>query len=178
MQKIEDNITTAIIAAVISVIVTVLIRFIEYTYNYRLDKKKSRLNLEINVDEKKIISRLDKYAILVEYIYRFRNLSRELFNVLPQKTQPLINELELVLETLKNYLYSFRFDLEQDKIFSTVHEYVHLAKNYQLNLSDYYSFSNIYDESYHVTQKNLMQNLFEELDKKHKNVISILTKIR
>jgi hypothetical protein len=178
MQNIEDKAASAIIAAVISIMVTIILRFIEYSYNYRLDKKKNQLSIEANIYEKKINSRLDKYAVLVEYIYRYRNLSRDLLCLIPEQNRSLLSELERILESLRNYLYSYRFDLEQDNIFSTIHEYVHIAKHIQLTLSDYYSFSNLYDESHNINQKNIITKLFEELDEKHKDSVLILTKIR
>ena len=110
-------------------------RRLDHHFNSRLEELKASLHLQSEVKNQITTQRLEIYPKIAESVYRLRNNSREMNELVPLTLDGALAFLRLA-EQYTEQIYSARFYLELDGLFEQLHDYkdhVLTAKNLLLD---------------------------------------------
>lgn len=178
-MTINTIVTTTILSSTIASLLTYFLkqyfdRRLEFHFDKKLELLKAELTLQAELTQQFSTRRLDIYPRIAELVYRLRNNLRD---ICEEELLPMTKALDFIHNTDEyiEEIYHSRLDLERDQIFLILHAYkneVISAKNVLLDwmivtadgieINDYY---------YHLQQK------YQQIDRRHKKVISQLTKL-
>jgi hypothetical protein len=147
---------------------TILKSKIDYYFQTNLEKYKSQLDIIVDTEQKKSARRMEAYPLLVEQIYRARNIARDLATHFSLRNISLFEEFNFREKQLEEYLYKYRLDLERDNLFSDVHSYKNLLLTFSMKLSDtkYYIEQQAEEEKF-IKNKDELTELYKTIDKKY-----------
>jgi hypothetical protein len=152
---------------------TILKSRIDHYFNTNLEKYKSQLNLMVDSEQKKIIRRNEAYPLLVEQVYRARNIARDLS--FSSTNISLFEEFNSRTKQLEEYLYKYRLDLERDNLFSDVHSYKNLLFSFSMKLADIKYFIDHQEEARSLHNKKELNELYQIIEEKHSLIIHDLS---
>lgn len=176
--------TTIITAALTSTVVSGIIVFsvqtiiktrIEHHYQRELEEIKSHLSVETNLEQLLANRRNEAYPIIVELIYKTRNMARDIITLMNFKSKSFLDEFSFKVGELENLLYKYRIDLERDKCFIEIHQYKNLLLNLNLKISDIVFFLEHNAEEKAVQHKNELDMEFRAIDLNHTELIKLLS---
>lgn len=159
----------------------------KHLYEIEVEKLKHKLNVEfekIGIElslksglEKEIFERrFQEYPILVELIYRTRNMARDIARY-PDSSDSLTSEFNVRANELEDYLYQYRMDLERDELFVGIHNYKNFLKNMSMLLADIKFYKERNDEPRLRDYIDKVHEQYEEIEKSHKPIIESLSSI-
>lgn len=176
-----DIITAILTSSLIASFVTFFLkklfdRQLEFYFNTRLERLKSELEIQIDINQKFLERRLELYPKIVESIYRVRNQLREncKFN------SNSIDQNLVFVRLSKEYselIYQARLDLERDKIFNTLHSLksqIILAENLSLDLIHFKTRKKKDSKKINISLEK-MKKVYSKIDRQYQKTISILT---
>lgn len=151
---------------------------INYHFQQELEKLKSELSLIQN--QNRIISdrRNAAYPLIVELIYKTRNMARDIVTSMDFKSTFLIEEFSTKTKELEEVLYKCRIDLERDKCFTEIHSYKNALLNLNMKISDIIFFFGHNNEDKAIKHKSELQNDYEIIENSHQKLIGILSNIK
>ena len=144
-------------------------------FQQEIEKFKSELSIEQN--QEKIISerRNVAYPIIVELVYKTRNMARDIVTILDFKSKSLIEEFSSKTRELEEVLYKYRIDLERDNCFTEIHSYKNALLNLNMKISDILFFFEHNAEDKAMKHKTEMKNDYEIIESSHQELIRILS---
>ena len=173
------EITTLILtSAVVSGVVTFVLKFffenrqqrkfdieiekLKHHFAEEQEKLRSKLELKEAVIATINEEKLSLYPKFCEFVYRTRNLSRELIS--GSNSDDIKNELASKSSEIENLLYKHRIYLENDRIFYLVHSYKNLQSSFMKTVQRSDARSD------HNTLADLNE-LYSEIDRSHKEIV-------
>lgn len=164
--------TSAAVTAVLNFTFQAIIKSkIDYYFKSSLEKYKSNLNIVVDNAEKRTTRRMEAYPLIVEQIYRARNMARDLASHFSTGNFSLFEEFNLRTKQLEDYLYKYRLDLERDNLFPEVHSYKNLLLSFSMKLSDIKYYIENKDESeFFVKSKDELLNLYDTINTKYPTI--------
>jgi hypothetical protein len=147
---------------------------LEYNYASKLEKLKSEMLIDADIQHEITERRISNYPKLVELVYRTRNLSRELIEANPPLT--LVEEFETRSGELEDSLYRFRLDLERDSIIGPIHDYKNLIKAYNRVLKDITIYQSRGTEEKIIQGVEQLKSIYSNIEDLHKSIIEKLSK--
>jgi len=190
-MNIWDIVSTVSISAAVSGLVSMALKTwiksaIERRYHVEIEEIKKMHQLEIETLKAQLSvatttqsmmteRRLTAYPTIVELVYRTRNMCRDISSHIPKATTAIGNELTARTTELENALYTYRLYLEQDKLFTSVHQYKNLVKTFCMKLSDmrYFLDHDESDRASHVQSE--LTDIFSRIEAKNGPVIDGLS---
>jgi hypothetical protein len=140
---------------------------IDYYFQSNLEKYKSQLNIFVDTEQKKSSRRMEAYPLIVEQIYRARNMARDLATHFSSNNISLSDEFSSRIKSLEDYLYKYRLDLERDNLFLEVHGYKNLLLTFAIKISDTKYYIQ-YDRQEELSRiKNELIELYNTIDEKY-----------
>jgi hypothetical protein len=180
MMDIQVLITTVVTSAAVSGLVTFLLKTyfktrIEHVYQVQLEKLKSELAVKLGEERDLATRRMKEYPLLVEQVYRVRNMSRDLMTTFSHSQLSLADELVTRTRELEDSLYRLRSDLERDGLFTEVHMYKNAAKNFNMKLSDMRYFLDHNEDARVNHARQELVELYAAIENLHQTVIHKLS---
>jgi hypothetical protein len=186
MSNSQDIISVILTSALVSSLITFLLRVffenrqqhrfdleiekIKNSYEIRLEKIKTGLALQAEMQHGIIERRIENYPKIVELIYRTRNLSREIVST--NANPVMASEFQARAIELENMLYESRIDLERDGIFTALHSYKNLLKTTNRILDDISIFKSHDDETKKINELLVeIKTIYEDIELTHKSLI-------
>lgn len=167
--------SSAVSGVIVFAVQTYMKGKINHHFQQEIEKLKSELSIEQN--QKKIISdrRNEAYPIIVELVYKTRNMARDIVTIMDFKSKSLIEEFSSKTRDLEEVLYKYRIDLERDNCFTEIHGYKNALLNLNMKISDILFFFENNAEDKAMKHKTEMQNDYNTIEKSHQELISILS---
>ncbi len=190
MNTPQDIVATILTSAVVSSMVSFLLRVIfenrqthrynldieklRSSYDIRLEKLKTDLALQADLQRSIYERRFGNYPQLAELVYRTRNLSREIF--LKKASSVIVSEFQARATELEGALYQFRIDLQRDGLFLDIHGYKNLLKLFERAASDAGLLSAENSSLPDVEEPPQgLQSIFQDIELSHKAIIDKLS---
>jgi len=92
--------------------------------------------------------RFKAYPLLVELVYRLRNVAREAVQANLANMNATVDDFQARVRALEDCLYGYRIDLQRDHVFASVHAFKNAARTFGFVMNDI---------SYHVSKEELEQ---------------------
>jgi hypothetical protein len=180
MMDVPTLITTVVTSAGVSGLVTFLLKTyfktrIEHCYQVELEKCKSDLAAKLGEERDIASRRMQGYPLLVELVYRIRNMARDLSTMFSRSQISLADELVTRTQELEDNLFRYRSDLERDGFFTSVHAYKNAAKNFNMKLSDIRYFLDHEEEERAGHAKQELATLYSTIEDMHSSIIHDLS---
>lgn len=179
-MEMQHLFTIVLTSAGVSGLVTFLLKTyfkakIENSYKIELEKIKSDLSIRLSEERDLAARRIQGYPLLVELVYRTRNMARDLSITFSSTQMSLAEEFTTRACELEENLYQFRRDLEKDGLFANVHMYKNATKNFNMKLSDirYFIDNNQTESAEH--EKNALKDMYSKIEGLHLVVIHELS---
>ena len=150
-----------------------------------MDIEQLKADLQVATDHRLQLQRLRREVLptIEGMVYRIKNVSRELVNGEPSggRSTPTtakkldvgkLKELDLRRDELQDALYRFRLPLEQDDVFTMVHDYKNRLRSFSGYLRDIEEFERQVDTSQAERVWDKVGELYAAIEEQHDAILS------